>query len=226
MVTPEVYPLNTAFPDDQDEPIYTRKTIRKVASIGTWTKLNGSLITNTTYIDNTVDLSPNASNYGRNVYAYRIKAVDNLDMESGPSPYWITIPQPVKHLNWNENWSPTQGIINLEWTPSPEENIQGYRIWFLDKNSNMTELTTTPITQNAYQHVVPGSESTDRDINFFVTAVDVLGQDGIPSARAAVNRLGKSIWDQYGYLNDYYTLSGVPLPPVAPTGLHIKHTVP
>jgi len=207
-VTPEVYALGIAAENPEDEPVYSRKTIKKVVSIGSWSKLNSEIIAGNNYVDN-VDLAADSSEYGRPVYAYMIRSVDELDMESGNSPYWLTIPQAVPHLNWRESWNATNGVIDLEWHPSEEKNILGYRVWYLSAHGGEnTELTTVPIPGTKYRHVIDGDEASNFDIGYFVTATDALGQDGIPSAKATVNRNSKQTWEGFGYLDDYHVLSG------------------
>jgi len=164
---------------------------------GTFSKINPSLVTGTTYIDN-VNLQGSGT-YPYKVYAYIIRAVNKLGVESGPSPYWPTIPSAPTQLKFKEEGNK----IYLKWAPNPEENIQGYRVYRMGPaySYTLTELTTEPIQATSFTDPDCGN---GHSITYYVTAIDALGQEGIPSARALIHRGYKSLWDDNHYLDEYY----------------------
>lgn len=183
--------------------LYTDSTLRFCVP-GSFTKLNSSLITGTSYAD-TADMA------GEKQYAYRVTSVNKLGIESGPSPFWITIPREVRHLNWRT--SPAEGsltsgsyTVKLKWDDNPEANLQGYHVYRKagngkDGNGNyLVRLTSSPIRSTEYIDTLPYNYT---NTGYYVVAIDSLGQEGIPSSRALVNRSSLKFWTSQGYLTDY-----------------------
>src|SRR5262249_58353590 len=85
-----------------NDPEYAEPLPVEVRNITGIKKLNTKLLTDTAFTDQ-VDLAnpPDESNgYKYAVYAYIVRAVNHLGLESGPSPYALTIPsEPVNVLN-------------------------------------------------------------------------------------------------------------------------------
>ena len=62
------------------------------------------------------------------LYAYRVRAVNRLGIEGGPSPYQMTVPNEVEDL-----WSKEEGKgVRLRWSPSPHKGIRGYLVYRLN----------------------------------------------------------------------------------------------
>lgn len=157
---------------------YTTNQVHMVRNVTGVTKVNTSLIATTTYHDTGVDLSSpgtESADYPFAVYAYIIRAVNNFGVESGPSPYKITIPS-----------APTNVLINtttktLQWDAAPEDNVVSYDVYQYARTENSGLAPVNKIaTGVSSPYTLTGTyASTDR---FWVVPVDSLGQDGIPSS--------------------------------------------
>src|SRR5437762_4615239 len=80
-------------------------------------KLNPILLLATNFTD-TLDLtrkSPEADDYRIAVYAYIIRAVNKLGVESGPSPYALTIPSEPENFLCREQGD----MAELKWDANP-----------------------------------------------------------------------------------------------------------
>jgi hypothetical protein len=110
------------------------------------------------------------------VYAYRVRAVNRLGIEGGPSPYQMTIPNEVEGLYSREDGS----AVKLKWLPSPHSRIRGYLVYRQDgrwANSKITRLTGEPIRERTFTDRTAAGKSR----RYHVLAVDAIGQEGIPS---------------------------------------------
>lgn len=137
-------------------------------------------------------LDPAGKPYRYAVYAYRIRAVNALGVESGPSPYFLTIPGSPQHVLSKEDGEK----CHLKWAASAEAGLRGYRVYRMEGpkqnglGQKVTRLTTEPIADNRYT-----DDSATRDTKrYWVVAVDALGQEGFPSAPT---------W-HYRQFRDYY----------------------
>jgi hypothetical protein len=77
-----------------NDPEYDEPGVAEVTDITGIRKLNDGLLTGLSFTDH-VDLSkplPESKGYKHAVYAYLVPAVNRLGVESGPSPYALTIP--------------------------------------------------------------------------------------------------------------------------------------
>ncbi|MCX8038248.1 MAG: fibronectin type III domain-containing protein [Candidatus Sumerlaeia bacterium] len=122
-------------------------------------------------------LNPEGKPYPFAVYAYRIRAVNALGVEGGPSPFFLTIPSPPQWVFSKEE----SGKCRLKWATNPEKNVKGYRIYRMEgryDNQPITRLTAEPVAETTFTDENPG-KSTRR---YHVVAVDALGQEGAPSA--------------------------------------------
>lgn len=114
------------------------------------------------------------------VYAYRIRAINQLGVESGPSPYILTIPSSPKFVFSKEAGEDCQ----LKWQASPETGIKGYRVYRMESpringaGQPVTRVTKEPIQETTYTDAKIG-KATRR---YWIVAVDALGQEGTPSA--------------------------------------------
>jgi fibronectin type 3 domain-containing protein len=121
-------------------------------------------------------LDNNGNSYRFAVFAYRIRAVNALGVESGPSPYFLTIPSIPRWVFAKEDGS----TCTLKWAENPEKNLKGYRVyrldgrWDKDPISRLTKETVSNLTFS-------DSTAGDRTRRYHVVAVDALGQEGRPS---------------------------------------------
>ncbi len=125
-------------------------------------------------------LDPNGKAYRYAVYAYRIHAMNPLGVESGPSPYSLTIPSAPQWLFSKEEGE----TCHLKWAANPEQGIKGYRVYRMESpringpGQPVTRLTADPMEPNKYTDAKAGKETR----RCWAVAVDALGQEGFPSA--------------------------------------------
>jgi hypothetical protein len=164
-----------------NDPPYTEPVVVEVTNITGITRLNDSLLTGTQFTDH-VNLDrpgPEAKDYKYAVYAYIVRAVNRLGVESGPSPYALTIPsEPTNVLNRERgNWA------ELKWEANPEKGIAGYHVYKLEGTWNIARLTKEPLAKTDFRHQSGATR-------YWVVAVDALGQEGLPSS---------PVWHQHSY---------------------------
>ena len=163
-----------------NDPEYTEPQIVKVSDITNITKLNDSPLRSTTYIDK-IDLTrkgSEAADYKYAAYAYIVRAVNKLNVESGPSPYALTIPSEPTNLLCRENGDTAE----LKWDANPEKKIAGYRVYKLKGTWEILPVTTEPIHETQFTH-----KAGRNDTRYWVVAIDALGQEGQPSSPAWCN---------------------------------------
>jgi hypothetical protein len=140
-------------------------------------------------------LNPKGKPYRFAVYAYRIRAVNALGVESGASPHVLTFPSAPQWLFSREEG--TQ--CNLKWAANPEEALQGYRVYRMGSpringpGQATRRLTADPITSNHYTDTEAGKEPA----RYWVVAVDALGQEGTPSAPTWHTRLWRKYYEPF-----------------------------
>ena len=168
---------------------YTQNVVQYVRNITGLTKLNGSPIVGTAYTDTTANLNvagTESADYPFAVYAYVIKAVNNFGVESGNSPYALTIPSAPKNPLFNTTTKA------LKWDAASETGIVGYHVY---KSDNSAPNTTAPVirvtSSPVYSPYTIPNITYSTTQRFWIVPVDILGQEGIPSL---------DIW--YG---DFYT---------------------
>jgi hypothetical protein len=138
------------------------------------------------------DHDPQGQSYRWAVFAYRFLAVNALGVESGPSPYFLTIPSAPQWVFAREQGT----ACDLKWANNPEKNLRGYRIYRLDGRFDMqpvSRLTPEPIAAAAFTDAQAG-KATRR---YHVVAVDTLGQEGVPSAPVWFEREWKSFYKPF-----------------------------
>jgi hypothetical protein len=124
------------------------------------------------------------------IYAYRVRAVNRLGVESGPSPYQMTVPNEVENFYGKEEGK----AIHLKWDISPHQGIQGYYVFRLnerypsDPKTGVVLLTPTPIKETTFTDPDVGG----RTRRYYVVVVDALGQQGLPSHPVWANREWKA----------------------------------
>jgi len=169
----------TPSPWKDNDPEYAEPLPVEVRDITDIQKLNAQPLRQTTLL-NRVDLTKkdDSSDYKYTVYAYLIKAVNQLGTESGPSPYALTIPSEPTHF-----LTRTQGgATELKWVPNPEKSIAGYRLYKLEGTWNVVRVTDEPVRATTFLHKAAGTT------RYWVVAVDALGQEGQPSSPVWHNR--------------------------------------
>jgi len=121
-------------------------------------------------------LDLNGNSYRFAVFAYRIRSVNALGVESGPSPYFLTIPSMPRWVFAKEDGT----TCRLKWAKNPEKNLQGYRIYRLDgrwDKDPISRMTAEPVSDITFSDSTAG----DKIRRYHVVAVDALGQEGLPS---------------------------------------------
>ncbi len=206
------------YADDQLKAVKARTaplatpSVAAIRRIGPFTRLTDKPITGKTFTDR-IDLTRPAAiagkalwererpkaevdaegkGYGLAVYAYRIRAVNALGVEGGPSAYALTIPAPVQSVESRERGT----ACDLRWAKSEAKGLMGYRVYRLDGRYDkqpVTRLTAEPVR---------GTEYTDRSAGkvarrYHVIAVDALGQEGLPSAPVWFEREWKAFYKPF-----------------------------
>lgn len=185
----------------KDTPPLEQPSVGAVRAIGPFERLTDTPLTERTFSDRTVDLlrpvavkgeplfshrfradqlDAQGKPYRFAVYAYRVRAVNRLGVESGPSPYFLTVPSAVQWVFAKEEGEQ----CHLKWAPNPERGVQGYRVYRMEgpkingPGQPVTRLTADAVTDVKFTDP-KASKETKR---YWVVAVDALGQEGIPSA--------------------------------------------
>ncbi|MHC4112644.1 MAG: hypothetical protein ACYSUY_16345 [Planctomycetota bacterium] len=171
-------------------------SVGAIKRIGPFTTLTNNPLKNTMFIDS-VDLTKpysfegtptlqnrmydehldkNGKSYRFAVFAYRIRSVNALGVEGGPSPYFLTIPSIPRWVFSKEDGT----TCRLKWAENPEKNLLGYRIYRLDgrwDKDPISRLTKEPIRNLTFSDATAG----DHTRRYHIVAVDALGQEGMPS---------------------------------------------
>jgi hypothetical protein len=176
-----------------NDPEYAEPMPVEVRDITGIKKLNDKTLTETTFVDESVELSKageQSDGYKFAAYAYLIRAVNRRGSESGPSPYALTIPsEPLNVLNRDKGAS-----AELKWDPSPEKGITGYHVYKLEGTWNIKRLTDEPLKATTFTHKATGPT------RYWIVAVDALGQEGQPSSPAwhgqSYGKFFKGEWHQ------------------------------
>lgn len=159
-----------------NDPAYAEPIPVEVQDITDLQRLNDQLLTERIFVDTRVDLcktKPEATEYRFQVFAYIVRAVNKMGVESGPSPYALTIPsEPVNVFNREKNKT-----AELKWDANSEKGITGYHIYKLEGTWNIVRVTEQPVQATSFLHEA-GSNKT----RFWIVAVDSLGQEGQPSS--------------------------------------------
>jgi hypothetical protein len=143
-----------------------------------------------TFSRESLDESGRAYRYA--VYAYRVRAVNRLGVESGPSPAWLSIPAAPQHVFSREEGT----TCHLRWAASAAPGVRGYRVYRMDGRFNsaaIARLTPEPITATEFSDAEAG-RGTRR---YYVVAVDALGQEGFPSAPVWFNREWQRFYEPF-----------------------------
>jgi hypothetical protein len=177
-------------------------SVGAVRAIGSFVRLTKEPVRATTFTDAGVDLGHPArvegeplfttrlraeqldaagTPYRFGVFAYRVRAVNVLGVESGASPYFLTIPSAPQRLFSKEDGD----RCKLRWQANPERALRGYRVYRMDgpringPGQPVRRLFTDPVGAT---ELVDGAAGKDGSKRYWVVAVDALGQEGLPSA--------------------------------------------
>jgi hypothetical protein len=200
----------------KDTPPLEQPSVGGVKAIGKFEKLTKEPVKETAYTDTGINLAKpiavkdeiyrhrfaasqlheGGKPYRFAVYAYRIRAVNKLGVESGGGPYALTIPSSPKWLFSKEDGTKCY----LKWEKNPEYGIKGYRVYRMDSpringpGQPVKRLTEEPVTENFLDRFA-GKETA----RYWIVAVDALGQEGYPSAPT---------WHQRQYKKYYVPFTG------------------
>lgn len=151
-----------------NDPPYAEPVVDQVRDITGIQKLNDRPLATTLFVDAAVDLTKKGSDsgdYKYAVYAYIVRAVNKLGVESGPSPYALTIPAEPRNVLLREGG----GAAEIKWDAVP--GSAGYRIYRF--STPMARVSPELIKETTFTHRRPGDRA-----RYTVVAVDVLGQEG------------------------------------------------
>lgn len=158
-----------------NDPTYDAPRVVSVKNVTGLTRLNSSLVTQATYDDVAVDLSkplPASAGSHTAIYAYVVRAVNALGLESGPSPWQLTIPSPPRNVLIDDS---TSSAI-LKWD-APAEGAARYRVYSIPGSGRVTDVTPGTLTATTVT-----LSKVDSGTRFSITAIDALGQEGQPSS--------------------------------------------
>jgi len=185
----------------KDTPPLDLPSAGAIKAIGSFQRLTNLPVLATRFVDKSVDLNkPRAMKddllfrhrfradqldakgkpYRFAVYAYRIRAVNAGGEESGPSPYFLTIPSAPEHVFSREEGK----RCHLKWQPNPEKGIKGYRVYWMKgprpegPGQPTHRLTPEPVADARFTDKGAGMEVR----RYWIVAVDALGQEGVPSS--------------------------------------------
>ncbi len=158
-----------------NDPEYAEPQVVQVQDISHIEKLTTAPLTELHFLDKNVDLEKKpaeSADYKYAVHAYILRAVNKLGVESGPSPYALTLPAEVQHPMLRENGQEAE----LKWDPSAEK-VAGYHIYKMRSNWEFVRITDTPLKETKFTHQAGGHET-----RYWIVPVDILGQEGQPSS--------------------------------------------
>lgn len=188
-------------------------SVAGIRRVGEFKRLTGNAIAATTFIDTTVDLNRpdaiegNASEvrkfsadqldtrgrgYRHGVYAYRVRAINDLGVVGGTSPAVLTIPSSPTYVFAKEEGT----TCHLKWEVNPERGLRGYRVYRMDGRYDkdpVKRLNAEPISERTLTDPEAGKPAR----RYYVVAVDALGQEGFPSSPAWFNREWKSFYKPF-----------------------------
>ncbi|MBI4605622.1 MAG: fibronectin type III domain-containing protein [Planctomycetes bacterium] len=187
-----------------------------IVKIGPFQRLTPSPLKEARYADREVDISKPLEVRGEPVYdralheehvdkagrpyrfavlAYRVRAVDEKGVESGPSPAFFTLPAPPRRVFAKEEGE----TCRLRWEPSPEKGLKGYRVYRMDgryDSEKVTRLTPEPVSGTSFADPDAGKKTR----RYQVVAVDALGQEGLPSSPVWHEREWKRFYEPFAGL--------------------------
>lgn len=214
--TVEVFSEDEVHRLKKDTPPLPEPSVGAVKAIGPFTRLTKEPRAEAAFTDRGVDLTEprpvgdgpvfrhrfrpdqldgKGKPYRYAVYAYRIRAVNALGVEGGPSPYFLTIPSAPEWLFAREEGEK----CHLKWVANPEQGLMGYRVYRMEgprvngPGQKVTRLTAEPIAEPRFTDAAAGQDTR----RFWVVAVDALGQEGLPSAPAWHHRQYRKYYEPF-----------------------------
>ena len=191
-------------------PPLAQPTVGAIRSVGAFQRLTRAPIAARSFVDTDVDLSkpvtvagdpiyqrsfgsdqldPAGKPYGWGVYAYRVRAVNSLGVESGPSPAILTIPSAPQGLFSKEEGA----ACHLKWAANREKGLRGYHVYRMDGRYDrdpLPRLTANPVQALTYTDPAAGTATR----RYHVVAVDAIGQEGFPTSPVWCNREWKPFY--------------------------------
>ena len=193
-----------------------------VKAVGEFRKVNARLLTGTSLLDKGIDLTQKdrkvegkalyrlafygkpyedtkhfdneAPPYRFAVYAYRVRAVNALGVESGPSPWFLTVPSAPENLFTKEDGE----TVHMKWDANPEKKLKGYSVYRMHgryvNRTKVSRLNKEPVSELRYSDETAKKEQR----RFFVVAVDALGQEGTPSSPSWSYREWHRYYEPFG----------------------------
>jgi hypothetical protein len=185
----------------KDTPPLAEPSVGAIRTIGSFVRLTREPTKQARFTDTTLDLTrpvtvagkplythrfraeqldPTGKEYRHGVYAYRIRAVNRLGVESGAGPHALTIPSAPQWLFSKED----EGNCHLKWAANPERSLKGYRVYRMESpringpGQKVTRLTADPVGETRFTDSAAGKVTR----RYWIVAVDALGQEGLPSA--------------------------------------------
>lgn len=199
-----------------DTPPLAQPSVGAIKAIGPFQRLNQELSKTAAFTDLSIDLSKpqrvegeplfrhrfkadlldaSGKPYRYAVHAYRIRAVSTAGIESGPSPYFLTIPSAPQNLFSKEDGDK----CHLKWAPNPEQGIKGYRIYWMKgprpegPGQATHRLTPDPVAATRFTDAQAGKDVR----RFWIVAVDALDQEGYPSAPTWHYRTQRAFYEPF-----------------------------
>ena len=181
-----------------------KPAVADIRSTGSFKPVTGKLLTRPRFVDESVDLEagqvksvakplqkhdlekyrdPKGKPYAWRVYAYRVRAVNRLGVESGDSPWFLTIPEAPQHVFSRERGK----TVDLKWAKHKDPRVVGYniyRMWHRFGGTPFDRLNDEPVKGTTFTDTQAGRKTH----RYFVVAVDALGQEGLVSSPVWSNR--------------------------------------
>jgi hypothetical protein len=157
------------------------------------TTISGEPVMTHRFPDDRLNTQGKPYRYG--VYAYRIRAVNKLGVESGPGPLAFTIPASPQWVFAKEEGE----TCHLRWAANAEQGVQGYRVYRMESpringpGQPTTRVTDDPVAATQFSDPAAGRVTR----RYWIVAVDALGQEGFPSAPVWFQRQYRPIYQQF-----------------------------
>jgi hypothetical protein len=191
-------------------PPLAEPSVGAIRRIGPFKRLTSIPVASTSFADKEVDLATPQPVEGEPIYqrdfaaeqldragrsyrfavfAYRIRAVNERGLTSGPSPAFFTIPSSPQQVFSREDGT----TCRLKWAANPEKGIRGYHVYRMDgrwDRDPVSRLTPDPRAATSYAD----TSAENRSRRYYVVAVDALGQEGFPSSPVWFQREWRSYY--------------------------------
>lgn len=151
--------------------------VTRLGGVDAFVKLNAEPVALARYTDKAVDLAAAESGGSKYaVYAYHVRAVNKLGVESGPSPFALTLPEQPDAPRALE----AAGKLRLNWAKHPSPAVTGYNVYRIATTyEKPKKLNAEPLRETEFTDETLPGEAMRR---YVLVPVDSLGQEGISSA--------------------------------------------